>query len=251
MRIAVAGATGVVGHYAVAAARAGGHDVVAISRAAGVDLTTGSGLASALSGATVVIDASNTASVKRSVATDFFVTSARNLQSAAHAAGVTRLVVLSIVGVDRVPGYAYYDAKLAQEREAVRGPVPVTIVRATQFCEFAGQILARLSFGPMALVPSMPVQPVAARSVGEFLIDLAGGGASESMCEVAGPERLNLVSAARRTLGQRRVHRLIVPVRIPGAAGRALRDGALLASPTTPLIGPSFTEWLEGPDVAS
>jgi uncharacterized protein YbjT (DUF2867 family) len=248
VRIAIAGATGVVGRYTVLAAQTGGHDVVAMSRATGVDLITGVGLASAVSGADVVIDTSNVATSKRTVATDFFVRSARNLQSAAHAAGVTQLVVLSIVGIDRVPGFAYYDAKVIQEREMLNGPVPVSIVRATQFHEFAGQLLARLSVGPVAFLPAMPVQPVAARTVGELLVAVAGGAVRASISEVAGPERLNLISAARRTARQRRVRRLIVPVWIPGAPGRALREGALLATSASPIAGPGFAEWLEGPD---
>ncbi|MBV9098022.1 MAG: NAD-dependent epimerase/dehydratase family protein, partial [Frankiaceae bacterium] len=108
MKIAIAGGTGVVGSYAADAAEAAGHDVVVLTRHSGVD---------------VVIDTLNLFSLKGSVAKKFFATTARNLQEAGHRAGVRHIVTLSIVAVDRVPGYPYYAAKLAQEEATSRGPV--------------------------------------------------------------------------------------------------------------------------------
>ena len=248
MHIAIVGGTGVVGRYAVEAAQTRGHEVVVIARSSGVNVMTGSGLAEAVHGVDVIIDVSNIASRNRQKATDFFVRSAGNLHEAASAEGVAHLVVLSIVGIDRVPGFAYYDAKMAQEQAVRAGPTPSSIVRATQFHEFAGQLLVGMSRGGVAMIPSFPIQPVAARAVGEILVDVATGGSAGVSREIAGPDTIGLVNAARTTLHQRRQRRVVVPLRIPGAPGRALRHGALLGTAATEVVGPSFSEWLRSRD---
>ena len=253
MRIAVAGGTGVAGRYTVMAAREAGHDVVVLARARGVDVVTGTGLAEALDGVDVVVDTLNAGTaMNRDRATTFFVEAARNLQLHGAMAGVHRIVVLSIVGVDRVPGFAYYRAKLAHEAAARSGSVPVSVLRATQFHEFAGQMLDRASLGPVAAVPSMWIRPVAARTVGHRLVEVAT--ASEAgdgtWTELAGPEETGLVDLARRTARCRKVHRIVVPVHLPGEAGRALRGGALLPGPDAVVAGPGPDEWLASDDAA-
>ena len=67
---------------------------------------------------------------------EFFQTSTRNLLAAEAAAGVGHHVALSIVGVDRSPDNGYFRAKVAQEQLIAAGPIPYSIVRATQFLEF-------------------------------------------------------------------------------------------------------------------
>ena len=91
-RIAVAGATGRVGRQTVDVLHEGGHDVVAISRSNGVDVITGDGLAAALEGVEVVIDAATGPSPEQGPATEFFTTAIRNLEEAGGKAGVRRLV---------------------------------------------------------------------------------------------------------------------------------------------------------------
>jgi uncharacterized protein YbjT (DUF2867 family) len=249
MRIAVAGGTGMAGRYVVEAAEADGHDVVVLSRGTGVDVRTGSGLAAALEGVEVVVDALNLVARSRSDMTEFFVRTTGNLQAAGVDAGVARMVVLSIVGIDRVPGFAYYAAKLAHEEAAVAGPVPVAVVRATQFHEFAGQLLDRMSWGPVAVVPSMRIRPVAARTVGRRLVEVATDAGAAPMSELAGPEEIGLVDMARRTAHARGSRRAIVAVRVPGAAGTSMRSGALLPEDDAVIGGPGPEAWLASPDV--
>ena len=74
---------------------------------------------------------------------DFFQTASRNLLAAETAAGVGHHVTLSVVGADRLPDSGYIRAKVAQEELVKAGPVPYTIVRATQFFEFIGRIADR------------------------------------------------------------------------------------------------------------
>jgi len=248
MKIAVAGGTGVVGAYAVQAIADAGHEAVVLSRSRGIDLRDETGLAQALTGVEVIVDATNPDSVGRSKATAFFTEVTARLQAAGSAQGVARLVTLSIVGIDGVSGYGYYQAKLAQEVAALAGPLPVSIVRATQFHEFPAQILARARLGPVAAIPVMRVQPVAARTVGQFLMGAAIDPPRDQTVEIAGPDVEDLVIMARRLVQARHQRLKVMPVLVPGAAGKAMRDGKLLATATTKLVGPSFAEWLTGED---
>jgi uncharacterized protein YbjT (DUF2867 family) len=139
-RIAVAGASGRVGNHVVDLLQHAGHDVLAMSRSTGVDVSSGDGLAEALSGVQRIVDAATGPSPEQSAASEFFITAARNLQQAGHEAGVERIVVVSIIGCDRFSS-GYNVAKVAHEQAALSGPVPARILRAAQFHEFVGQLL--------------------------------------------------------------------------------------------------------------
>lgn len=138
MKAAVAGGTGTAGGWTVTALREGGHEPAVLTRSAGVDLVTGKGLAAALRGADAVVDATNVATGNARQATDFFEATARNLMRAADDAGVRHIVVLSIIGIDRVQA-GYHQGKVRQEQVLAGSDVPVSILRAAQFHEFAGQ----------------------------------------------------------------------------------------------------------------
>src|SRR5262249_28611712 len=111
-KIAVAGATGRAGSHAADSLRELGHEVVPISRSNGVDLITGEGVEAALQGVDVVVDASTGPSPDQQQATEFFTTATRNILAAAEPAGVQRLVIVSIIGIDRFEG-GYNAAKQA------------------------------------------------------------------------------------------------------------------------------------------
>jgi uncharacterized protein YbjT (DUF2867 family) len=251
-RIAVAGATGRVGHYVVDALEGRGHEVVAISRSGGVDIVTGEGLAEALAGAEVVIDAATGASPEEQAATEFFTAAARNLQQLGEQAGVQRIVVVSIIGIDRFTS-GYYAAKQAQEQAMLAGPIPARILRAAQFHEFVAQLLDWGRQDGASYVPKMRTQLVAARTVAEALADLATGPESAPapgsngtpIPEIAGPREEDLVEMAK-LLAARRGD----PIRIEGVSNPADPDGdlyeagALLPGPHATLAGPTFEEWL-------
>ncbi len=231
MRIAVAGGTGMVGRHVVEVLRERGDDPVVLTRSAGVDLVDGVGAADALRGCDAVIDVSNVTTTKRSTSEAFFDAVTRTLTRAGAEAGVGHLVALSIVGVDRVP-FGYYFGKRRQEELLDASDLPTTVLRATQFHEFAGQMLAR-SPGPVAVVPRMRSQPVAAREVAVALVDLArrapSAGGPSPVLQLAGPEVHEMPDLARRWLRAQGSNRRVVGIRIPGAAGRAMADGGLLA----------------------
>jgi uncharacterized protein YbjT (DUF2867 family) len=242
MRIAVAGGTGVVGRHVVAAVGGAGHEAVVLARSRGVDVATGNGLDAALDGVDAVVDALNVTSLKEKVATEFFTTTSRNLLDAGARAGVGHHVLLSIVGVDRASGYGYYGAKVAQEEVVRAGDVPWSVVRATQFHEFPGQVLGALP-GPLAIMPRMRCRPVAAAEVGEYLTAVAAGPAQGFAPEIAGPREEQMVDMARRLLRAQGRRRWVLPIDFPGA-GAAFRGGALLPDGEGPRGVVTFDEWL-------
>ncbi|MCD4523432.1 SDR family oxidoreductase [Nocardioides sp. cx-173] len=243
MKVAVAGATGVVGRHVVAVARSRGHEVLELARSLGVDLTTGGGLAERLDGVAAVVDTTSVATQRRAASESFFGSVTRTLLTAEKRARVGHHVVLSIVGIDDV-GLGYYQGKQFQEYVVTEGAVPWSILRATQFHEFAEQSLGFMRLGPVSLVPRMPSQPVAASEVAEALVDLVDAGPSGRVPDLGGPERLDLVDLARRVSRARGMGRLVVPLRVPGGAGRAIRSGALFPAEGGPRGRQTFEEWL-------
>ena len=124
MKIAVIGASGLIGNKLVDRLAADGHDVVAASRRTGVDVLTGEGLPDALAGADAVIDVLNSPDFSDGPVMDFFTTSTTNLVSEATKAGVGHYVALSIVGTDGLPGSGYLRAKVAQEKIITASGLP-------------------------------------------------------------------------------------------------------------------------------
>ena len=165
-RIAVTGATGRVGSHLVEILAQRGHDVVPIARSKGVDVVTGEGVDEALVGVETIIDAATGPSPDQEQATAFFTASARNVQRAGASAGAKRIVVVSIIGIDKFGG-GYNAAKVAQEQTLLEGPLPVRIVRAAQFHEFVGPLVGWTIEDGVAHVPEMRTQLVAARIVAE------------------------------------------------------------------------------------
>jgi uncharacterized protein YbjT (DUF2867 family) len=244
MRVAVAGGTGLAGSRVVDALHEAGDDVVVLTRSAGVDLVAGTGLDGVLAGVEAVVDATSTSARTAEDASAFFGAVARHLQEAAAAAGVRRVVTLSIVGLESMASRGHYAGKLAQEAATRQGPVPATILRATQFHDFGGQLASWTRKGPLVPVPIQPVQTVALETVGRHLTRLAHGDDEGRTVNLAGPQRSTLTHVVRRTLRARGERGLVVPLWLPGAAERAARGGAALPPADAVIDGPSFDEWL-------
>jgi uncharacterized protein YbjT (DUF2867 family) len=248
-RIAVAGATGRVGSHAVDLLEARGHEVVRMSRSTGVDLVTGAGLADALTGVDAVVDAATGSSPDRYEASRFFAAAGRNLVEAAERAGVKRIVVVSIIGIDRFSG-GYNAAKVVHEQTLLAGAVPVRILRAAQFHEFVGQLMEWGRRGDVIHVPEMRTQLVAARTVAQALAALATGPESGSrdgeMLEIAGPRAERLLEVATLLAAHRGD-----PARVEVVSDSSDPDAELYANggslpgPDATLAGPTFDEWLD------
>jgi uncharacterized protein YbjT (DUF2867 family) len=246
-RIAVAGATGRVGRHTVDVLHEGGHDVVAISRSTGVDVITGDGLAAALEGVETIIDVTTGPSPEQGPATEFFTTAIRNLEEAGEKAGVRRLVVVSIIGVDKSAA-GYGAAKLAHERAALAGPIPARIVRAAQFHELVEMLMGWGRQGDVVYLPKMRTQIVAARTVAEELAAVALSAEPEGVrpAEIAGPREEYLPDLAALLAAKRGEEVKIEAVSRPDDPDDVLgENGGLLPSPQAKLAGPTFAEWLE------
>ena len=246
-KIAVTGATGRVGSPLVEILEQRGHDVVPISRSTGVDVVTGKGLEEALAGAETIIDTATGPSPDQQAATEFFTASARNIPRAGAAAGVKRIVVVSIIGIDKFEG-GYNAAKLAQEQTLLEGPLPVRIVRAAQFHEFVDELVGWMIQDGVAYLPEMRTQLVAARVVAEALADAAEEPEIENgrITEVAGPQEERLADAAARLFASRGDSTEIRESRHPGDAdAAAYAEGGALPNPGAKLAGPSFEAWLK------
>lgn len=245
--IALAGGTGTIGRRVARIAATRGHEIRIMSRSAGIDIRSGERLAEALSGADVVIDVVGIPTLSAKKARAFFLDTTARLLSAEKQAGVPHHLLLSIVGVDRAP-HGYYGAKLAQEDAVVDGGVPWTILRATQFHDFSRQMFHRIGAGPFRPVSRMRTQPVDVDDVASRLVDLAEQKPAARVRDIAGPGEEDLAEMTR-SWAKRHGKRAWMPaLAVPGAFGRAMRDGSLLPDADAERVGPSFGSWLMRPD---
>lgn len=190
----------------------------------------------------VMIEATNIRTQQARTATEFFVRSTSAVNALAVQSGA-RHILVSIVGCQRpeLQGNGYYAGKAAQERVALFEHARLTIVRSTTWHEFARQNLERFRVGPFAFVPAMTIRPVSLDAVAQAVAECAIGDRPDSAYEFAGPEVTTLWQMTRPPPDTRA---LPIPLRVPGGAGRAMRDGALLPQATHEVIGPRFGEWL-------
>jgi uncharacterized protein YbjT (DUF2867 family) len=243
MRIAVAGATGHIGSLTTAALERDGHQVVGISRSLGVDLVTGQGLDEALAGVDAVVDTTNATATDRAEAVAYLGAITRNLLTAEQRAGVGHHVVLSIVGVGRVEGNAHYAAKREQERLVESGPVPWTIVPATQFHDFAAMVTGWTERDGAATIAPLLVQPIAPGDIAEVLAEIVAGEPQGRYPDVAGPEPQDLVDMARRTNEVRGRSVRLVPT-WSGPFSVSMAGEALLPGTGARIAPTTFDEWL-------
>jgi uncharacterized protein YbjT (DUF2867 family) len=252
--IAVAGGTGNIGREVVRILAAAGHPVRVLSRRAPgrplppgarhvrSDVTDPTLLRSSLAGAQVVVDAVNTTDMRH--AETLLPAGTRALVDAAADAGVGHVVLVSVIGSERVP-LGYYRGKVAQEEAVAAGPVPWSIVRATQFHPLVAGLLggaARARIVPMAQVPLQPVDPAEAAAE---VARVAAGAPLMGTRSIAGPEVRTLGALAKDWQAASGARALRVPLPLPGRAARALRAGAL-TDPGAPRARRTFADWLAG-----
>ena len=235
----VTGATGTLGTPTVARLRDAGHDVRALSRRTGPglttgDLRTGEGLPVALTGADTVVHLATGPRGKGDVE------ATRTLLTAAADAGVTHLVLISIVGIDDIP-LPYYRDKVVIERLVVESGLPFSILRATQFHEFVAGLLQAQRLMPVLAAPAIPLQPIAVDEVAARLVELVDAGPSGRVPDVGGPEQHQLPDLARVWAAAQGTRRPVVPVRLPGKILAAYRAGHALV-PGQPYGHGTFAE---------
>ncbi len=228
MKITVIGASGLIGTKVVDLLTAEGHEVVAASRSSGVDVLTGDGLAQALSGADALVDVTNSPSFDDDPVMEFFTTSTTNLVAAAKAAGVGHYVALSIVGADGLPDSGYMRAKVVQETIITESGVPYTILRATQFAEFADAITDSMTVGDEVRVPDALIQPVAADQVAAEVARAAAAEPLGGIVNIGGPEKISFERMARDVLARRGDDKTVVVDPDAQYFGTALAERSLV-----------------------
>jgi len=243
-RVAVAGATGQVGQAVVAALRDAGHEAVELSRSQGVDVLTGKGLDDALAGADVVIDVLNTSATAPDETVSFFTRTSDNLLAAEQRHGVRHHVLLSIVKVDAIPDNAHYAGKVAQEQRVENGPVPWTILRATQFHSFAEMVAGWTTADGVAAVAPLLVQPVDVGDVAAVLTELALGSSAGRAPDLAGPDTLDLVDMAVRTFAARGSGTTVRASWRDSPFTVSMAGEVLLPGPGARIGSTSFAAWL-------
>jgi uncharacterized protein YbjT (DUF2867 family) len=242
MKIAVIGGTGLIGSQVVKILTAGGHEAVPQSPSTGLDLLSGRGLPEALKGADVVANLTNSPTFD-DASLAFFQTTMDNLLAAARAAGVGHAVILSIVGAELVPGLVYYRAKVLQEDILKAGPVPYSIVRATQFFEFMDATVAENADDNTARLPATLIQPIASADVAAAVAGAIAGPPRRGTASVAGPEVFPLDEIGRITLEAHGDPRTVVTDNSAGLFAAASGD-ALLAKDDTVIAKTTYREWL-------
>jgi uncharacterized protein YbjT (DUF2867 family) len=214
-----------------------------VARARGVDVLTGEGLDDALAGVDAVIDVSNVQAPDAQATQHFFAAATRNLLAAEQRAQVRHHVLLSIVGVHRIDGNAHYAGKREQERLVAAGPVPWTIVPATQFHDFAAMVTRWTERNGVATIAPLLVQPIAPADIADVLAEVATGEPQGRFPDVAGPETQDLVDMARRTNEVRRRQVRLVPT-WSGLFGTAMAGDVLLPGEGARIAPTTFDRWL-------
>jgi uncharacterized protein YbjT (DUF2867 family) len=236
----ITGGTGTLGRLLVPLLREAGCAVRVLSRrrqqpVQGVeftvgDLATGEGLDAAVDGVATIVHCAGSAKGDGD--------KARNLVRAASRVGVRHLVYISVVGADRIPVisgvdrslFGYFAAKWAAEQVVTGSGVPWTTLRATQFHDLILTVARQLAKLPVMPVPAgVRYQPVDAREVAARLVELTLGEPAGLVPDIGGPRVYDLPDLIRSYLRADGRRRLLVPLRLPGGAARAVRAGANLA----------------------
>lgn len=241
MKLAVIGGTGLIGSQAVRILNAAGHEAVPHSQSTGVDVISGQGVDEAVAGADVVVNLTNSPTFDEA-SPAFFQTSMDNLLAAAHKGGAGHFVILSIVGVDQVPELDYYRAKALQETVLATGPIPYSIVRATQFMEFIDAVMSWTADGDTVRLPATPIQPIAAKDVAEAVAAVALGAPLNGIRDIGGPEIFALDELGRITLSHKGDSRTVVTD--PTAGMFAAVKGDVLTDKDAYLASTRYSDWL-------
>jgi uncharacterized protein YbjT (DUF2867 family) len=153
----------------------------------------------------------------------------RNLVRAASRAGVRHLVYISVIGADRVP-LGWFRSQLGAERAVADSGLPWTTLRAAQFHDLVLTLVETMAKLPLIPVPGgLRFQPVDSRDVAARLVELTLDKPAGLVPDLAGPKVYAMADLIRGYLRARGKRRLMMPVPMPGKAGRAYRAGENLS----------------------
>jgi uncharacterized protein YbjT (DUF2867 family) len=245
--VLVTGATGTLGRKVVGAATAAGNNVRAMSRRSHVgytgvhwsqcDLLSGTGVDDAVDGVDVIVHCAT------QFTRDKDVTSTQHLIAAARKAGVSHIVYVSIVGIDRIP-LPYYKIKLRVEHALEASGVGHTVLRATQFHDLIEMSFSIQRFSPvLCAVRGVRFQPIDTRDVTARLVELIDGEPAGRVDDIGGPAVHTHAELARMYLAARGGRRPVVQIPVPGRIVAGYQTGANLA-PANPVGTVDFAQYL-------
>jgi uncharacterized protein YbjT (DUF2867 family) len=244
MKIVVIGGTGLIGSKLVNTLNEHGHNAVAAAPSTGVNTLTGEGLPEVLTGAEVVVDVSNSPTLD-DAAIEFFRTATTNLLTAEKDAGVRHHVALSVVGTAQLaPQSGYFQGKLLQENLIAEGPIPYTLVHATQFFEFINTLADGQTVDGSVRVPPAYFQPMAAADVAEGLAIAAVNEPVKGITEIGGPEAFPLSDLIRTALTAHGDTREVVADPEAQYWGIDIDERTLCPSEGATLFDTRFEDWI-------
>jgi len=243
MKIIVIGGTGLIGSNLVNKLRHLGHTVIAGSPASGINTITGEGLLEALEDADVVVDVSNSPSFEDNAVMEFFQTSTGNLLKAEAYANVKHHVALSIVGAERLPASGYLRAKIRQEDLIKSSGIPYSILRSTQFFEFAPGIAKSATIGQEVHISTGAIQPIASEETVDALLDVVVSAPLNNTVEVAGPVRMPMSEFIRYYLDSTEDPRQLVEDAHAVYFGTELNDDSLVPLNKSRLGKIKYEDW--------
>jgi uncharacterized protein YbjT (DUF2867 family) len=186
------------------------------------DLSTGEGVEAAVRGAEVIVHCAGSSKGDEQ--------KTRTLASAAKDA--RHIVLISVVGADRIPQvsaidralFGYFGMKLATERVVEQSGIRWTTLRATQFHDLILTVARALAKLPVIPVPTgTRFQPVDATEVAERMAELALGEPSGLVPDLAGPKSTPWPSWSKatsaRSVSVGRCSQCTFQARPPGRSG--------------------------------
>jgi uncharacterized protein YbjT (DUF2867 family) len=263
MRVAVLGATGVIGR-ALLPLLVREHGVVAVSRSPrgpedgvrwiGADVTSGEGLAEALAGADVVYYLVHSLGARDFARRDR--EAAANVSREAAGAGVRQIVYLGGLGGDDPDASNHLRSRQETGERLAADGVPVTTLRAAMVVgkgsaafETIQGLVERL---PVMITPSWvstPTQPIALADIARYLAAVAGTEAALGQAyDAGGPEVMTyrqMIERIARLTG-RRPRIVEVPVLTPALSALWLE----LVTPVSASVARPLVEGLKNPTIA-
>ena len=167
-----------------------------------------------------------------------------NLLSTAEYANVKHYVALSIVGTDRLPRSGYLRAKLAQEELIKLSGIPYSILRSTQFFEFAGRIAKEGTIGNEVHISTGTIQPIASAETVAALADIVINQPLNGTVEVGGPVRMPMSEFIRYYLGTTEDSRQLIADEHAHYFGVELNDTSLVTDEHARLGNIRYEDWL-------
>ncbi|HEU5165362.1 MAG TPA: SDR family oxidoreductase [Chitinophagaceae bacterium] len=243
MKIVVIGGSGLIGSNLVNRLLRLDHEVIAASPNTGVNTITGEGLGAAIKNADVVVDVSNSPSFEDKAVMEFFQKSTMNLLATEVYAGVKHHVALSVVGADRLPDSGYLRAKVAQEELIKASGIPYSILRSTQFFEFADKIAKAGVIGNEIHITPAEFQPIASDETVSALVDIVIGAPLNRIVEVAGPVRMPMSEFIRYYLGKTEDSQQLVADKHALYFGAELNDESLVPGNNPRLGKIRYEDW--------